>query len=152
MSENLCYLIYLMKSESESEVSQSCQTLCNPVDCSPPGFSIHGILQARMLEWVASSFSRGSSRPRDRTQVSRIAGRCFYLWASREYPNLPDTILLLYNYSPSVISESLWPHEIYSPWNSPGQNTGVGSCSLLQGTSPTQALNPGLPRYRHILH
>ena len=50
-------------------------------DCSPPGSSIHRILQARILEWVAISFSRGSSQPRDRTQVSRIAGRCFNLWA-----------------------------------------------------------------------
>ena len=50
----------------------------------PPGSSIHGILQARILEWVAISFSRGSSRPRDRTQVSCIAGRCFNLWATRE--------------------------------------------------------------------
>ena len=48
-------------------------TLCDPVDCSPSGSSVHGILQARVLEWVAISFSRGSSRPRDRTQVSRIA-------------------------------------------------------------------------------
>ena len=47
--------------ESESEVSQSCLTLCNPMDCSLPGFSVHGILQARILEWVAISFSRGSS-------------------------------------------------------------------------------------------
>ena len=46
------------ESESESEVVQSCPTLCDPVDCSPPGFSIHGILQARILEWVAISFSR----------------------------------------------------------------------------------------------
>ena len=53
--------------KSESEVAQSCPTLFDPVDCSPPGFSIHGILQARVLEWVAISFSRGSSRPRDRT-------------------------------------------------------------------------------------
>ena len=45
--------------ESESEVVQSCLTLCDPVDCSPPGSSIHGILQARILEWVAISFSRG---------------------------------------------------------------------------------------------
>ena len=52
--------------------------------CSPPGSSVHGILQARILEWVAISFSRGSSRPRDRTQVSCIAGRQFNLWASRE--------------------------------------------------------------------
>ena len=45
----------------ESEVTQSCPTLCDPVDCSPPGSSVHGILQARILEWVAISFSRGSS-------------------------------------------------------------------------------------------
>ena len=68
-----------------SEVTQSRLTLCDPVDCSPPGSSVHGILQARRLEWVAISFSRGSSRPRDRTQVSRIAGRRFNLWATREY-------------------------------------------------------------------
>ena len=43
---------------------QSCLTLCNAMDCSPPGSSVHGILQARILEWVAISFSRGSSRPR----------------------------------------------------------------------------------------
>ena len=58
-------------------VPRSCPTLCDPVDCSPPGSSVHGILQARILEWVAISFSRGSSRPRDRTQVSCIAGRFF---------------------------------------------------------------------------
>ena len=66
-------------SESESEVTQLCLTLCNPVDCSLPGSSIHGILQARILEWVAISFSRGSSRPRDRTRVSHIVGRRFNL-------------------------------------------------------------------------
>ena len=54
------------------------------MDCILPSSSIHGILQARILEWVAISFSRGSSRPRDHTWVSRIAGRCFTLWATRE--------------------------------------------------------------------
>ena len=49
----------------ESEVAQSCPTLCDPVDCSLSGFSVHGILQARIPEWVTISFSRGSSRPRD---------------------------------------------------------------------------------------
>ena len=68
----------------ESEVAQSCPTLCDRVDCSPPGSSIHGILQARILEWVAISFCRGSSRPRDRTQVSHIAGRRFNLCTTRE--------------------------------------------------------------------
>ena len=54
------------------------------MDRSLPGLSIHGIFQARVLEWVAISFSRGSSQPRDWTQVSCIAGRRFNLWATRE--------------------------------------------------------------------
>ena len=58
---------------------KSCLTLCDPVDCSLPGSSIHGILQARILEWVSISFSRGSSPLRDRTQVFRIGGRHFNL-------------------------------------------------------------------------
>ena len=61
----------------ESVVAQSCLTLCYPMDCSPPGSSVHGIFQARILEWVAISFSRGSFGLRDPTQVSRIAGRFF---------------------------------------------------------------------------
>ena len=73
-----------LESESESEAAQSCLTLCDPMDCSPPGSSVHGILQARILEWVAISFSRGSSLPGDRTQVSCIAGRHFNLWATRK--------------------------------------------------------------------
>ena len=64
--------------ESESDIAQSCPTLCDPMDCSLPRSSIHGIFQARVLEWVAISFSRGSSPPRDWTWVSRIVGRCFY--------------------------------------------------------------------------
>ena len=63
------------------KVTQSCPTLCDPVDCSPPDSSVHGILQARILEWVAISFSRGSSQPRDPTWVSCIAVRRFILWA-----------------------------------------------------------------------
>ena len=85
-----------------SEVAQSCPTLCDPMDCSLPGFSIHGILQARILEWVTVSFSRGSSRPRDRTLVSRIGGRRFNLWAtslghdnrSKRMENAPDALAL----------------------------------------------------------
>ena len=59
-------------------------TLCDPMDCSLPGSSVHGILQARILEWVAIPFSRGSSGPRDWTWVSCIAGRFFTIWAMRE--------------------------------------------------------------------
>ena len=58
-------------------VAQVCPTLCDPMDCSPPGSSVHGILQAKILEWVAISFSRRSSQPRDWTLVSCIAGRSF---------------------------------------------------------------------------
>ena len=58
---------------------QSCSTLCDPIDGSPPGFPVPGILQARILEWVTISFSRRSSRPRDQTQVSHIGGRHFNL-------------------------------------------------------------------------
>ena len=58
-----------------TSVAQSCPTPCDPMDSTLPGSSVHGILQARILEWVAISFSRGSSRPRDRTPVSHTAGR-----------------------------------------------------------------------------
>ena len=57
---------------------------CDPMDCSLPGSSVHGIFQARMLEWIAISFFRGSSQPRNRTWVSCIAGRFFTNWAIRE--------------------------------------------------------------------
>ena len=67
---------------NESEVPQSCPTLCDPMDCSLSGSSTHGVFQARVLEWIAISFSRGSSRPRNQTRVSHIAG--FTIWATRE--------------------------------------------------------------------
>ena len=68
----------------ESEVAQSYPILCNPMDCSLLGSSVHGIFQARVLEWIAISFSRGSSRPRNWTWASRISGRRFTVWATRE--------------------------------------------------------------------
>ena len=81
----ICLLPYLlhpsrMSPHSDSIVkSLSHVRLCDPVDCSLPGFSVHGILQARILEWVTISFSRGSSGPWDLTWVSRIGGRHFNL-------------------------------------------------------------------------
>ena len=65
-------------------VTESWPTLCDPVDYSSSGSSVHGILQAKILEVVAMPFSRGSSWPRDWTQVSGIAGRFFTIWATRE--------------------------------------------------------------------
>ena len=106
-------------------LAQLCLTLCDPMDCSPPDSSDHGIFQARILEWVAISFSRGFFRPSDRTWVSCIAGRFFY--------RLSHQGCLLND-------------------GAPVQNTGVGSHSLLQQIFPTQGLNPALPHCRRILY
>ena len=67
----------------EREVAQLCPTLCNPMDCSLPGSSVHGIFQAIVLEWIAISFSKGPSQPRDWTRVSRIVDRCFTVWTTK---------------------------------------------------------------------
>ena len=71
-----CHEIHIYE---KVKVAQLCPTLCNPVDCT-----VQGILQARILEWVAFPFSRGSSQPKDQTQVFRIEGRFFTGWATRE--------------------------------------------------------------------
>ena len=83
-------IVCLTPGESESEVAQSCPTLCDPMDCSPPGSSVHGIFQARILEWGAIFFSRRSAWPRDWTQVSRIVGRCFTVGATKEWRHLVE--------------------------------------------------------------
>ena len=62
-----------------------CPTLCNPKHCSLPGFSVHGISQARILEWIAIPFSRGSCQPRDQTQVSCIPRNFFTIWVTRSH-------------------------------------------------------------------
>ena len=69
----------------QSLLRVSCSVMSDSVsmDCSPPGSSVHGILQAKVLEWVAISFSRGSSQPRDQTLVFCIAGRSFTIWATK---------------------------------------------------------------------
>ena len=77
-------LSYILYNVSESEVAQSCPTLCDPMDCRLPGSSVHRTLQARILEWVAISLSGWSSQPRVWTQVSHIVGRRFTIWATRE--------------------------------------------------------------------
>ena len=69
--------------------AQSCLPPCDPMDCSPPGSSVHGILQARILEWVAMPSSRGSSQPRDRTHVSCLAGG-FFITGPLGKPLLPS--------------------------------------------------------------
>ena len=85
-------------------VTESCPTLCNPMDCRPPGSSVYRILQARILEWVVISFSRGSSWSRDRTQVSCVAGRFFTVWATRE------AHLFIYLYANTYSEKAMAPH------------------------------------------
>ena len=112
--------------------------LCDPMVYSLLGSPVHGIFRARVLGWVSFSFSRGPSRHRDRTQVSRIAGRCFTLWATREALNSPQLVAQLVKHLPAMQdtwvqslgwedplrrerlpSPVFWPgefHELYSQW------------------------------------
>ena len=109
-------------SKVKVKVTQSCLTLCDPMDNTVPA-----ILQARILEWVAFPVSRGSSQPRDRTQVSHIAGRFFTSWATREAQeywsgqpipspaNLPD--LGIEPGSPALQADSLPTELSGKPWS-----------------------------------
>ena len=105
-------------------VAQLCPTFCDPMDCSPLGSSIHGILQAKVLEWAAMPSSKGSCQPRDRIWVSAIEPR-----------------------SPSLQLDSLLSEPLRKP-----KNPGVGSLSLLQRNFPTQESNWGLLHCRQILY
>ena len=81
----VCHLASDWRSRFQfSSVTQSCLTLCNPMDCSLPGSSVHRVFQARMLEWAAFSFSRGSSRPRDCPCIFYIGRKVLFHWAIRE--------------------------------------------------------------------
>ena len=101
-----CFTVLLscavQQSESALLDAQSCLTLCDPMDCSPPGSSVHGIFLARILEWVAIYYARGSSRPRDRTHVSCVScivRQILYPWATWEallVTYLPKCNLLIF--------------------------------------------------------
>ena len=133
------------------KVAQSCPTLCDPMH-----YTVHGILQARILEWVAFFFYRGSSQPMDRTQVSHIAGRFLQLshkgslrileWVT--YPfSRGSSQARDQTQSPTLQMDSL-PAE---PQGKP-KNTGVGSLSLLQWIFLTQELNWGVLHCRRIFY
>ena len=128
--------IYFICSESEWSHSVMSDSL-QPVDCSPPSSFIHGILQARILEWVAISFSRGSCRPRDWSQVSHIVGRRFNLCTTREaYYFICSSV----QFSHSVVSDSLQPHgpqHARFPCPSPTPGVHSNSCPLSQWCHPT---------------
>ena len=93
---SLCYTAkWLSYTHVKVIVARSCLALCSPVDFSPPGFSVHGILRARLLVWVAIPISKGSSLPRNRTHISHVAGRFFIIWTTREAPVIHIDILFL---------------------------------------------------------
>ena len=107
-----------MKVKVKVLVTRSCLTLCNPMDCSPPGSSVHGISQARILAWGAIPFSTGSSQPRDRTWLFLLAGRFFTVRATSEaltpcvyVSNHHLCTFSSVQFSYSVMSDSLRPHE-----------------------------------------
>ena len=117
-----------MQWKKESDVIQSCLTLWDPMGCSLPGSSNHGIFQAGIPEWVTISFSRGFSLPRDRTWVCHTAGRLFTVWATREAQG-------------RVVSNSLqlamWTVALQAPLSMEffRPEYWLGSHSLLQGSS-----------------
>ena len=109
MEKNIQYLLRISMVlnilDSDREVVQSCLTLCDLMDSTQPSSSVHGIFQARILEWVAISFSRGSSRPRDQTRVSHIVGAL-----PSEPPGKALNILLIH----LIPMSTLW-NEINNP-------------------------------------
>ena len=95
-------LTHSLKSKPDPEkvkvlITQSYPTLCHPMDCNPPGSSVHEILQARIVEWVTISFSRESSWLREWSWVSLILGRFFTIWARGEAPPDPEQALNLFS-------------------------------------------------------
>ena len=121
------------------------------MDGNLPRSVVQGIFQAKILEWAAISFSRGSSQARDRTWVSCIADRCFTVWAPREASHLYFILYYILNYSHTILHTILQSY-VLCRWSFPGKNIGVGSLSLFQGIFPTQGSNLGLPHCRQILY
>ena len=125
----LCSILSLL----EVKWSESCSVVSDslwPMDYTLPGFSVHEILQARILRWVAVPFSSGSSQPSNQTQISHTAGRFFTVWATRE--DLFSFFLKVASVvSDSVRSHRRQPTRLPHPWDSPGKNTGVGCHCLL---------------------
>ena len=97
-------------------IPKSCPTLCNPMDRSLPGSSVHGISQARILEWVANSFSRGSFQPRDYTCVSCVGRRILYFWATREACIVWDLDINLRYLLRLVRVGAWWSHLLQTTW------------------------------------
>ena len=107
------FLSWTFSSSTSMEVrllfTQLCPALCNPMNCILPGYFVHGALQARILEWVAIPFSRGSSQPKNWTQVSWTAGRFFTIWATRKPTGIKEN-KSHYKKSYLIPSRSTWSY------------------------------------------
>ena len=125
--------------ESESEVAQLCPTLWDPMDCSLPDSSVHGIFQAGILEWVAIFFSRGSSWPRYRTWVYRAVGRRFTVWATR----LPQAYLLSLRITSWSISNVTHSHSFNYHWYADESQKYISSSDLSKNITPHVQLSMG---------
>ena len=136
--------------------AQSSPTLCDLRDCSPSGSSVHGILQARILEWVPISSSRGSSLTMDWTHASCIS--CTSKgFLNAEPSGKPYLLMLCCSGLSHLVLSPCVPMGCSPPGSSvhgdsPGKNTRVGFHALLQGIFPSQGSNPGLLHCRQILH
>ena len=142
-------LLFSCAAAAAAESLQSCPILCDPIDGSPLGSSVPGILQARILEWVAISFSNAWKWKVKVKSLSRV--RLFSIPWTSAYQAPPSMGFSRQEYWSGLPLPSP-THGLYSPWNSPGQNTEVGSLSLLQGIFPTLGSNPGFPHCRWILY
>ena len=121
---------------------QSCPAHWDPMDCNLPGSSVHGILQARILEWVTMHFSRGSSSSRDQIQVFCFSCTAsgFFLPTGPSGKPIQDIFLLLMLFSRQVVSNSLWSHRLWHarfPCPSPSPRVCPSSCQLNQWCHPT---------------
>ena len=113
-------MIFQWKWKVKALVTQLCLTLCDPMDCSPPGSSVYGILRARILEWVVIPFSRGFSWLRDQARVSVTAGRFFTVWAKREAQIEQRMMRVLLTVGLEKASPSFMTHAI-AVWGEFGQ-------------------------------
>ena len=152
----MCTIIWSLRFRVNALVTQPCPTLYDPMDCSLPDSSVHGIFQARILEWVTIPFSRGSFQPRDRTQISCIAGRFFTIWATREVlsftysQQIPNSAQHIINFTEKQKYVELYKWK--SGKDSPGR---LEVCSL--SASSNGWLNSRRPREeparsRHLLY
>ena len=138
-------------------VTQSCLILCDPKDCSPPGSSVHGILQPRTLEWVAMPSSRDLPDPGlEPASPKSLASRADSLPLSHggsPHTRLCCVLCLVAQSCPTLCNTmDCSPPGFSVHGDSPGKNTGVGCHAILQGIFPSQRANPGLRHHRQILY